>query len=341
MTASSRLRCFVPHEQLGHRGISSVIGECPSAANVVVQKRVTPQTLDFAKSAKEQGSRIIYDVDDSGDALWYWAHPKLCFQMLKLADVVTTDTPERATWLTRTMPGLTTRVWSNPVDYSPQSPVRFEPVERERLRVLWFGSTSTASLLKRYGSAIASVPNVDLVVCTGADVELPVDAELVPWSKETFISTLQGCDLACLMHDGSRYDRMKSNHKMTTSICWGVPAIVSKTPDYERTAKILGVSSAVFADATELVSIIESLRSTDARQQYLNHTQPLVWQRHSPASSAARLLTIVEGLESHRPPKRESFLEKLNYARWWTGMSESRPAAIADLVRSFLNLQKS
>ena len=33
-------------------------------------------------------------------------------------------------------------------------------------------------------------------------------------------------------------------------------------------------------------------------------------------------------------------LEKLNYARWWTTMSESRPAAIADLARSFLNLQK-
>ena len=67
------------------------------------------------------------------------------------------------------------------------------------------------------------------------------------------------------MHDGSEWDRAKSNNRMITSIAWGVPAVVSCTPEFERTAIEAKVPYAIFAGKTDLPATIERLRPPEVR----------------------------------------------------------------------------
>lgn len=99
------------------------------------------------------------------------------------------------------------------------------------------------------------------------------------------------------MHDGSELDRGKSNNKMITSIAWGVPAVVSRTSEYERTARELGVADTVFEDQADLYAIIERLRSADARNAYLAAAQPEVWKQYAPRVIAQNFLEIIARYE--------------------------------------------
>lgn len=298
-TASSRLRVFSIGGALRKEGANVYLGPFPMIKEVlVVQKRLSEEVLGYVARAKAVGALIIYDVDDSGDALWYWAAPQRFYRMLRAADLVTTDTRSRAEWVIRGMARLRVKVVPNCVDYFPDSPADIEPLDRNPLRLLWFGSGKNVGMFYKYATALGQLPDTQVVVCGGngdvlrglSDI-LPV--ENVPWSRETFVNVLQGCDLTCLMHHGSTHDRRKSNHKMITSICWGVPALVSDTPDYGRTAREIGVEDALFRNPKELVDAVERYRTAGARRKYLDRAQPLVWESYSPAHVAELFLAVL------------------------------------------------
>jgi hypothetical protein len=96
-----------------------------------------------------------------------------------------------------------------------------------------------------------------------------------------------------LSHDGTAADRSKSNNRMISSIAWGVPAIVSRTPEYERTAREAGVTGALFDTPAQMVAAIERHRPAAARAAYLDRAQPHVWRHHAPAVVAGQLLQIL------------------------------------------------
>jgi hypothetical protein len=307
-------------------GVASSIGQdVPITAEVVViQKRVTSEILDQAVQAKSRGRIVVYDVDDSGNALWYWAAPRLCHKMLMLADLVTVDTPERGEWLERASKGITVATMSNPIDYGPSGPVAFVPVERSPLRILWFGSSSTFESFFGYASALASLPNVKVVVCSERTEAIDravgmLNLEVRPWTREGFVDVLQSCALSCLTHDGSPDDLRKSNHKMITSVSWGVPALVSDTPEYARTAREAGVGDAVFSNAAELLLAVERYRGAAARRSYLSSAQSIVWQSYAPEHIGRMFIRIIEEAEALLTNTRPTH----GAARGWLPLSMS------------------
>ena len=94
-TASSRIRVHTIQRALTEEGILATIGYSPHADILVVQKKLTEETLRFARHAKAEGRTILYDVDDLGPALWYWTSAVFFDEMVRLADVVLTATPEQ------------------------------------------------------------------------------------------------------------------------------------------------------------------------------------------------------------------------------------------------------
>jgi len=80
---------------------------------------------------------------------------------------------------------------------------------------------------------------------------------------------------------------------MTTSIVWGVPAIVSRTPEYERTARQAKVEYAVFDGPDDLDSVVDRLRSDAARSSYLTVAQPRIWSLYAPRVVARSFLGLV------------------------------------------------
>jgi hypothetical protein len=258
-TASSRIRIYSFARSLSEKWrIPSSFGYDPKANVFFVQKKTDARILFWAAYARLRGYPLIYDVDDLGAALRYWVSPGYLRRMLSLADIVTTASDAQSQVLRQEYHVDNPVAMPACVDYYPSGPAKLSTLVSGKLRILWFGSGSNIKLLLPYIDTLSSIPDSELIVCADqrtitAYSRFSDRIQFIPWSLSTFIRTLQSCHLSCLMHDGSAADRAKGNNKMITSITWGVPAIVSRTLEYERTAIEAGVEYAIFSSRGELV----------------------------------------------------------------------------------------
>jgi glycosyltransferase involved in cell wall biosynthesis len=304
--ASSRIRAFTLLKTLSLLGHDARLRDAAGADVVVIQKRVTPRTIAVVDHAKREGALIVYDVDDVGRDLWYFTAPSTLHRLLHRVDIVTTDTAAHAALLERDYSVERVEIVPDTIDYYPAGPVRVAVDTDRTLRILWFGNAANITLFEKYSRALANVPRVELVVATNRSAIPRLSqrfphVSFVPWSRDDFVALLQSCALTVLPHDGSESDRAKSNNRMIASIAWGVPAVVSRTPEYVRTAIEAGVADALFGDERELVSAIERLRDAGARRAYLDAAQSEVWLRYSPAAVAERFVAVVKGARRHVP----------------------------------------
>lgn len=305
-TASSRIRVYSLQKELLKKGINASIGLQPNSDVIFVQKKLNPELIAKIKKEKKPNNLIIYDIDDSGPALDYWAKPELVKEMFGFADLVTTDTPSRLEFLNNQNLNLKVELIPDCADYFPEKPLPLNEIGDNRLRVLWFGSFSNIELFRPYITTLCNMPELDLVVITNQNSLAEIKADYpkivtLPWSEDNFIQDLRSCHLTCLMHDNSGINSMKSNNKMIASIIWGVPAVVSKTTEYERTAKGAGIEYCLFNNQKEMVEIIENLRPTDKRREYLNSSQKIIWEKYSPEAVAKIFLNIIKknGFNGH------------------------------------------
>lgn len=324
--ASSRLRAFTLCESLRILGHDARLNDATEADVVFVQKRVTRRTLATIESAIKDRTLFVYDVDDVGEPLWHAIAPSVLHRVLECADIVTTDTVGHRDLLLSNYAARRVEIIPDPIDYAPTEPVRNRIQDDEPLRILWFGNVSNLALFEKYLRTLRSIAGVEIVVVTNADAmnrlkEQFLDIHFLPWARETFVSILRDCTLTVLPHDGSEIDRAKSNNRMITSITWGVPAVVSRTPDYERTAVEAGVGWSVFSNDSELIAAIERLRSASARKAYLDTAQPDVWRKYSPLAVATRFADVIA-----EPSGRIPGDSLPNYFRWLKRASGGRIA---------------
>ena len=297
-TASSRIRVYSSARVLRSLGVSFSIGASPLANVYYVQKKVTPGILKLLRVAKLKGHKVIYDVDDFGSALEYWVSRDLLKKTLRLADSIFTPSPEGVELL-QSMGAQNARVLPSCVDYYPDNPVRTSN-KSSKLRVLWFGSSGNFPVFEKYIKLLVNLQDVQVVICMDdpgfALAERYPGLEFVPWDLSTFRSLLQSCHVSCLTHDSTPIGRSKSNNKMITSIIWGVPAVVTRTPDYTRTAHEAGIEDALFTDERTLISAITRLRAEDARERYLDVAQPPIWEKYSPSAITSEMLSLIRGV---------------------------------------------
>lgn len=305
-TASSRIRIFSLLEYFNISSTTVNIGYNVNSDILVVQKKVNLSILKSVLLAKISNKLIVYDIDDSAIALSYWARWPYYNLMLKLADVITTDTVLRRKQLQHENPKAFVELLPDCIDYFPTCPVTSIVEDSNDTRILWFGSIGTFGLFEKYITTLRRIRNLKVVIvvndssCRDLSERYP-DLEIHSWKLGNFLSVLRSCHLSLLVHDGTDIDRMKSNNKMITSITWGVPAIVSNTDDYRRTAEIAGISNVVFSNEAELVSIISELRRPEKRIEYLNKAQGVVWEKFSPMSVATAAETIyAKHLQLHK-----------------------------------------
>lgn len=306
-TASSRIRAYSLHRELVRSGIDSTIGYNPEANVLVVQKRVNAQVLKQLIAAKEQGQFIVYDVDDLGPALAFWIHPVYFRLVIRIADLVTTDTRGHLEYLKSRFDIPNLAIIPDAIDYYPSGVECGGSPAESPLRILWFGSLGNIAMFEKYAEIITALPDTQVVVAsTGYEVyssKYPA-ISFVTWTREGMKDILQSCHLSCLMHDGSDIGMSKSNNKMITSIAWGVPAIVSNTPEYARTAKEAGIDFAVFNTAEELVEILQTLRCPEKRKSYLDTAQKIIWNNYSPGVLKEHfIMTIAQYADKKRITK--------------------------------------
>ncbi len=295
--ASSRIRVHSVVEALRRQGAGATTHYDAGADALVIQKRVTPERIAVARSARRSGQLLIYDCDDYGAALSLWAKEKDIRLMFELADVVTTNTPEFASLYRDAYGARRIELVPDVVDYYLPSPLPVSELPSATLTVLWFGNATNLDLLRPYLAALSALPSCSLIVCTDARaqsmLDLNANMRFIPWSQAGFPTVLRSAHISFLPHAESGADYAKSNNRMATSIAWGVPAVVSRTPAYERTARGAGILDACFMNSAEARDAIERLRDPPGRAEYIHKAQPIVWRTHSPEAVAARWLEVV------------------------------------------------
>lgn len=270
-----------------------------------IQKKVTAIRLRTAATLKSEGCLVIYDCDESGPEVDEWAEPSLFREMLLLADVVTADTPERGEELKAIAPSCRVEVLENQVDYGDRLRAVHSAAPRagdDELRVLWFGYGGNLTSLAPFGDVLSSLDGVRLVVCGAGRAQVRsvlrgMPVELRRWSRTRFVDTLRACDVTLLSHLGLRHHAAKSAHKFVTSVCHGVPALVSATPDYTRVAALAGVAAdAVWNSPEDLRRLLDRMRSAEVRRAYLDRAQPRLLARYGPGSFAAAAAHLLRRL---------------------------------------------
>ena len=296
--ASPRIRVYTLQRALEKMGFATTLGYSFKADVLFFQKKLTAKHIWLARLAKLMGKKIVYDVDDLGKALWRCVKKSNFVKMLSLADIVTTCSQGQCEFLVRTYGLNNCHVIYNAIDYFPQGPVKFFHQRKDPLRIVWFGSNSNIGLLEKYLPVLSQIPNSEIYAIVGNRPVTEISqkfpkVQFLRWSLSSMITDLQSCDITCLMHDGSEEDRAKGNNKMITAITWGVPAVVSATPEYARTAKESGIEYAVFSDENDLPAVIERLRSPAARNRYLEVAQEVIWERYSPEAIAKEYVKLI------------------------------------------------
>ena len=340
-TASSRLRVYALAGALKEMGCDARINSNEFSEFLIIQKRVTLDLLEQVKSVKLAGSYIIYDIDDSASALWFWVQPRLLFEIFCLADLITVDTPERAHWITKAAPWLECEVIPNPVDYGIRSPKAHRTNISCELKICWFGSSSNFQTFSPHFRVLATTPKTKIVVCGASHSDRNqflsfTNIEFVDWEPDVMESLLCESDLVCLSHLGRKEDVRKSNHKMITSISYGVPAIVSNTPEYARTACEIGAPDSIFSDNKTLLDCVETYRSKQKRDEYLKRAQPIIWNKYSPEVCASRFLdVIIENKQNHKPTDLNSHsFRPLLYPIWRWRIEDYKLEFLQNLIFS-------
>lgn len=290
-TASTRIRYFGMRQQLEKKkktfSIDLSLKQLLAADVYFIQKKLDKRILQLARWAKILGKLVIYDIDDFGYALRYYAPQVMLHEIIELSDLVTVGSESQKKIVKRDFMKERVQVFPPLIDYYPQAPLPSPDLADDPFRVLWFGLAYNLSTIEQVLTKIAQVSSVNLVVIAeeksipNLREQFPF-IEFQPWSLATFVEKLRKCHISILSHDGNEFDLAKTNNKMITSISWGVPALVSNTPEYSKTARTMGVGNAVFRDTEELIQLIDYYRIRQAREDYLSKAQPIIWGLHSP-----------------------------------------------------------
>ena len=274
--ASSRLRVWSIHKELLRRGYDSSIGFDKDADILVLQKH-----HHFSDNVMCFRGKIIYDGDDR--EVW-----DTIPRIIDFVDAVTTDTEGHRQEI---LGGLTEDKYSmvhvlpDTIDYYPKHPLW--PSDGG---VCWFGFYGNLPAAEPHLKELSKVTSVRLIT-NGVEREW---AETVRWSLDNFIGILRGSKISLLSH--SVGDQNKSNNKMITSVTYGLPCIVSDTPEYSSLANEAGVEWSIVVSPDHVLEIYERLKTAWDRRKYLLKIQPLVWERYNIKTTTDRFLKLCNSL---------------------------------------------
>ena len=291
---TARIRYYTTGRGLAELGVSWSIGDESGKADVLFVETWNWRALNVVRRAKARGATILFDLNNPGAGVS--RHPVL-LEMIRLADTVTTATEPLKEWIREHYGPSRIALFCDAIDYYPTGPVAPQADEAGPLRLFWFGFMGKTAALEKYLPALEALENVQLVVAAAEKDARRFASnpriEAHTWTLDGFVSIMRSCHLSVLMHDTTKSDsNCTTNHRMITSITWGVPAVVTRTSDYEKTAREFSVEEGLFSTPEELTAAVERLRSPAARARYLKKAQDPVWARYSPKAVATDFLVL-------------------------------------------------
>ncbi len=310
--ASARLRGIGLARELQQLGCRVQLGLGDAATLpdlLVVQKTASPEIVARAAAVRAGGGLVVFDIDDWGDALpWAVRDPALLADLLANCQVVTVDTPQRAEVL-RQDPAYA-RVpafWvvPDPIDYLEAGPAAAAAPARPpqaRLAGCWFGNgPNLAPALPWLQAALGTDQLSRFGIITNAQFVAQLQQSwpmlaVEAWQLETFAARLRDHDFCLLVHDTQVEGEQKSNNKMLAALGQGVVPLVSNTPAYAETARLIGIPELVFDSPADLAGRIDPAQIAALRQRIQGEACQRVLRDYLPATVARGFLGRVQAL---------------------------------------------
>lgn len=223
--ASSRLRVYKPGAHLSDSFIGNP-GETEYRKGdvLIIQKR--PYFEELTK-AKEQGAKVIYDIDDRYDT------PEFR-QMIDNADLVTVDTEEKKKWIPKAV------VIPDCLDWDGE--YRTEQPQNDIIGWTGYGNGTVYlaqikdKIPKRFTLRLITSPDWPKYI---EDKEARIQTR--PWSLDMVDQYLRECEFTIYPLDESEFATCKGMHKLLKSWANKIPCYTSPMPDYVKAMEEAGV----------------------------------------------------------------------------------------------------
>jgi predicted SAM-dependent methyltransferase len=317
--ASSRLRCIVLARELERLGCRITLGFDARVLPQVlyVQKVSSPEIVEHARRVRAEGGHVVFDIDDWGDAVpWLAAQPQLLVDLLAHCSAVSVDTTVRAEVLAkesnyRDVPAFW--VVPDPIDYVDQMidiPARAPADGSRALSACWFGNgPNLPPALPYIQAALMSGSLERFTVITNSQFVASMQQSwpmlaIEAWELETFPRRLREHDFCLLVHNTDIEGLQKSNNKMLAALAQGVVPLVSNTPAYAETARLIGLPELVIDSPQDLQARLTGRQVQALRERVTSHECQATLSPFMPAAVAQGFLARIEGLmaSNARPP---------------------------------------
>lgn len=282
-TASSRLRAWMIADELLSRGHRAVVNGARVAPIEVFQK---VRNVSRMEAAAGRGSTIIFDFDDHY-LLDHVGTRDDTLGAMNRADLVTVGSFALLKAAERYHQRV--RLFENPLDV-PATPPR-RPSLPWRGRIGWFGNRTNLAALEALDLAVPVT-----TVTRGGDVE---------WSLEGIDASLADLDLVVLPSARGEWHAGKNANRLLKCVAIGVPALLSQTPEHERTVGELGLPPWVLVGAQD--SWVDAIERAEAEYDTLltafAAAGRIARDRHGIAAVTDGWLTLLASLDRPEPPR--------------------------------------
>ena len=172
-----------------------------------------------------------------------------------------------------------------------------QQLNKSSLVIGWIGSPSTSKYLLSISSVIKSLTkdfNVRFVaVGASEDVISGTDVEVLPWSEETEVQSIQTFDIGIMPLADDPWERGKCGYKLIQYMACGIPVVASPVGVNKQIVKH-GVNGFLAQNVTEWEQALQQLLSDEnLRSQMGNKGRDLVESRYSLQIQAPRLERIM------------------------------------------------
>lgn len=228
-TASSRLRVWNIQPHIPDSKIA-IANKYTKDDTVVIQK--IPD-IDLLRTAKSQGARVIYDIDD-----YYWSDEKY-HEMLDECDHITVDTEVKKEMIEK-FENLKGKVTVIP-DSLDWDGTKKEAYGKEVIGWTGYGNNSQYlnDILPHLHFPIRLITTSDWPNYIHRDKENNVQSR--PWSLEMVDKYLSECDLGLYYLPERDFEQCKGEHKLLKNWAIGIPTYTSPMPAYVEAMKKAGV----------------------------------------------------------------------------------------------------
>jgi glycosyltransferase involved in cell wall biosynthesis len=189
-----------------------------------------------------------------------------------------------------------TEILPTVVDLDRYAVATSESPTRERMKVVWIGSPSTAQYLSMLAESLAVLAQkhpFTLRVVGGA-VSLPgVDVEVVPWTEHTEVTAINECDVGVMPLFDTPWEQGKCAYKLIQYMACGLPTIASPV-GANCDVTVEGETGYLAGSTEQWVASLEALFCDAALRRRLGEAgRARVEQRYSLQRVAPRLSELL------------------------------------------------